>query len=89
MNAHNERYKDGLETFKMGVNHFSDLSTKEFEQMYLGTNVMINQTIDDELVYDVSYTSDDDRILWFKHQVQWYNSSVPVRNQGNCNACWA
>lgn len=32
--THNERYSNGLETFDMGMNQFTDLTENEFQQTY-------------------------------------------------------
>lgn len=32
--AHNERYHKGLETFKMGINQFTDMTNEEFKNTY-------------------------------------------------------
>jgi Cathepsin propeptide inhibitor domain (I29) len=36
---HNNRYDQGLETYTMGINSFSDLEPAEFQQLYTGTIV--------------------------------------------------
>lgn len=92
INAHNDRYNHGLETFKMGVNQFSDLTSQEFKQKYLGSNIMTNDIINDESPEDTTYkqsTSDYDKVSWFKYEVQHYVSAIPVKDQGDCQCCWA
>lgn len=32
---HNERYNQGIETFYMGINQFTDLTSQEFKDTYL------------------------------------------------------
>lgn len=91
INTHNIRYKNGLETFEMGVNHFSDLTPKEFEEKHFMSN-FANETIDKDI--STEDTVDDEsseagQIIWFKNVVQWYESAIPVRDQGNCHSCWS
>ncbi|KAH8399520.1 hypothetical protein KR222_010276, partial [Zaprionus bogoriensis] len=37
IDLHNQRYEMGKETFKMGVNQFTDLSPSEFRSLMLST----------------------------------------------------
>lgn len=36
IDEHNQRYATGLETYKKGINQFSDLTYEEFAKIYLG-----------------------------------------------------
>lgn len=82
--SHNERYFQGLETFQMGVNQFSDMTDEEFEQIYarndfLNIPVSTNKTI---LSHPVTVKANPDK------DPNWYTPLIPVKDQGRCGACW-
>lgn len=82
--SHNERYFQGLETFQMGVNQFSDMTDEEFEQIYarndfLNIPVSTNKSISSHPVTIKAHPDKDPN---------WYTPLIPVKDQGRCGACW-
>lgn len=80
---HNERFRQGLETFEMGINHFSDMTSSEFDT-YLDANLS-----DSSFEKSVNEFHNVSAIWWFTHDINWYESAIRVRDQGSCHACWA
>ncbi|XP_062136441.1 cathepsin L-like [Drosophila sulfurigaster albostrigata] len=87
MKLHNERFAAGKETFKMGVNQFSDLLTEEFENLILsGYNMTHEDDKDaDYLVYDPPAN------LPIPPSIDWRTKGAvtEVKNQRHCGSCWA
>jgi cathepsin L len=76
---HNAKYD---ESFKQGINQFSDMTDEEFEAQYLGYNPS---------------EVDEDRTPWFPsngpvpNDVDWRQQGMvtPVKNQGACGSCYS
>lgn len=91
IDEHNERYAKGQETFKMGINKFTDLSSSEFRNRFI--SVHKNSENQDEYESHVdNYSSENQDIP--KH-INWYDkgavSEVADQTAGglNCKANWA
>ena len=71
-----------LTDFKLGINNFTDLTTNEFNRIYLGTRLNINQSIISS--YNMSNGSNP-------ASVDWRASGLvtDIKNQGQCGSCWA
>lgn len=82
--SHNERYYQGLETYKMGVNHFSDLTEEEFEKAYAGNNFLYREDLFNETILSYPESSVND----YDKEPNWYTPKIPVKNQGDCGSCW-
>merc|ERR1711887_128730 len=81
--AHNEREEQGLETWRMAVTEFADLTEEEFTQQMLGGYVMTPQSLGGHAKREVA--SD------LPASVDWREKGVvtDAKNQGSCGSCWA
>lgn len=95
----NLRYIEGHnslpnQTYKLGLNQFSDLTDEEFESIYLGSPIDIDDA--DQAILD--YESESDYYLpevnyssSMPISVDWRAEGVvlPIKDQGRCGSCWA
>lgn len=68
----------------MGVNQFSDITDKEFEEIYSG-NEFTDEDDDRDLPDDLRQ---DDLSDLQEYEINWYTPAIPVKDQGKCSSCF-
>nr|XP_048303520.1 procathepsin L-like [Myodes glareolus] len=79
---HNEDYAKGVHDFSLEMNAFGDLTNTEFRELMTGFQSMGSEEMD---VFQEPLLGDVPKF------VDWRNHGyvTPVKNQGQCGACWA
>lgn len=83
---HNARYRKGLETFKKGVNQFTDLTEEEFSKLH---SIQIGpRTLQSRLPDEIF---NDDPFMVSAKSIDWRLKGAigPVGTQGDCGSCYA
>ena len=81
--AHNAEADAGLHTFRCGVNQYADLSPGEFRAL-LGNRPSVQRPPVAEELARVDAGAIPPTVDW-----RTKNAVSPVKNQGQCGACWA
>ncbi|XP_064551934.1 cathepsin L-like [Drosophila montana] len=90
IDAHNERWAAGEESYEMGVNHFTDLLEKEFNELITGNDGSpddeepFDEDTSDENVADLDSGSHPFDVDW-----RTLGAVTPVQHQGHFNNSWA
>lgn len=80
---HNEKYKQGLTTFTLGLNDVADLTDDEYKQYLLGYRKSTSSTRAAE-TFTRTEADLPDAWDWREH-----DAVTPIKNQGMCGSCWA
>ncbi|XP_055296468.1 procathepsin L-like [Sitodiplosis mosellana] len=84
---HNKRFDEGLVTYEMGLNGFSDMTFEEFSGIYLGYKSAANIILENanRNYFEGSYHFQaEESVDWRKKR-----AVTEVKFQGICGACWA
>ncbi|KAH8355084.1 hypothetical protein KR093_005293, partial [Drosophila rubida] len=90
IDAHNERWAAGQETYEMGVNEYTDLLQHEFDSLFAAPAEQLEE--DEELEFlDDDADEDDEEPQGHKDEVDWriLGAVTPVRHEGHFNNSWA
>ncbi|XP_034477321.1 cathepsin L-like [Drosophila innubila] len=99
IDEHNERFASGEESYKMGVNQFTDLFDEEFDSLFAGSVMDAEDdfdSIEDDTEFDFNDDLTEEEDTDFEndlrdHTVDWrtIGAVTPVLNQGHFNTSWA
>ncbi|XP_045193222.2 cathepsin 8-like [Mercenaria mercenaria] len=87
--VHNMEADKGRYTFWLGVNQFSDLTSREFNKIY--ANLRVDANVPQRHTFAKNKIKHDNNNVSLPREIDWRktNCVTPVKNQGLCGSCYA
>lgn len=81
---HNLEHSMGKHTYRLGMNHFGDMTNEEFRQLMNGYKHKAERKVKGSLFLEPNF-------LEAPRSLDWRDKGyvTPVKDQGQCGSCWA
>ncbi|CAB3370068.1 Hypothetical predicted protein [Cloeon dipterum] len=83
---HNARFEIGEVSYKLEINHFSDLAKHEFQEIYANYRPT---TTNDNRIKGATYIRPHEVELPSSKDWRIFGAVTPMKDQGKCVSCWA
>ncbi|XP_045193221.2 procathepsin L-like [Mercenaria mercenaria] len=87
--VHNMEADKGRYTFWLGINQFSDLTSREFNKIY--ANLRVDANVQQKHTYAKNKIKHDNNNVSLPREIDWRHTNcvTHVKNQGSCGSCYA